>query len=143
MQDLRVSLIQRFLTDQLEFVNVAKDFVDFDDFADLADRIVFPAGSHGKLGGKAPGLILARGSSSKARARRRRALWGEIKFPKTWYLTSDGLLDFIAHNDLEDVWRAEVQGHRRDPPRVPQHPAAHEGLAVPARHDQRPDRGAR
>ena len=56
---VRVALIRRFFTEQLEFINVAKKYVDIEDFFDLMERIIFPPGSHGKLGGKSAGLFLA------------------------------------------------------------------------------------
>jgi hypothetical protein len=30
-------------------------------------------------------------------------LFRDIRVPKTWYITSDGILDFLHHNNLEDV----------------------------------------
>lgn len=56
---VRVALIRRFFTDQLEFINIAKHFVRVRDFYKLLKRMIFPIGSHGKLGGKSAGLFLA------------------------------------------------------------------------------------
>ena len=39
LKSLRVSLIQRFLTEQLAYITVAKEVVRITDFADLLDRI--------------------------------------------------------------------------------------------------------
>ncbi len=98
---VRVSLIRRFFTEQLEFINVAKKYVDLEDFFDLMERIVFPSGSHGKLGGKSAGLFLA--SRILKQAARRNAIIGSVKKPKTWYITSDGLSAFSTHNNLDEV----------------------------------------
>ena len=59
LKSLRVSLIQRFLTEQLDYINVAKEVVRITDFHDLLDHMIMTTGSHGKLGGKAAGLLLA------------------------------------------------------------------------------------
>ena len=56
---LRVSLVRRFLTDDLEYINTAKNYLHVHDFCDIVQRVVSPAGSRGKLGGKSSGLLLA------------------------------------------------------------------------------------
>jgi hypothetical protein len=98
---VRVALIRRFFTEQLEFINVAKKYVDLEDFFGLMERIIFPPGSHGKLGGKSAGLFLA--SRILQQAARRNKIIGAVKRPKTWYVTSDGLIAFTTHNSLDDV----------------------------------------
>jgi pyruvate,water dikinase len=98
---VRVALIRRFFTEQLEFINVAKKYVDLEDFFDLMERIVFAPGSHGKLGGKSAGLFLA--SRILKQAARRNKIIGSVKKPKTWYITSDGLIVFTNYNNLDDV----------------------------------------
>jgi pyruvate,water dikinase len=101
IKTLRASLTQRLLTEQLDFVRVAKEHVKISDFAALAGRMILPAGSHGRLGGKSAGMLLA--YRILERAPKPGKPVGEICIPKTWYLPSDGLLDFIGHNDLQDV----------------------------------------
>ncbi|MGB8958272.1 MAG: PEP/pyruvate-binding domain-containing protein [Candidatus Aminicenantales bacterium] len=98
---VRVALIRRFFTEQLEFINIAKKYIDIEDFFDLMERIVFSPGSHGKLGGKSAGLFLA--SRILDQAARRTKIIGEVKKPKTWYVTSDGLISFTTYNNLDDV----------------------------------------
>jgi len=98
---VRVALIRRFFTEQLEFINVAKKYVDLEDFFDLSERIIFPPGSHGKLGGKSAGLFLA--SRILKQAARRNKIIGAVKKPKTWYVTSDGLIAFTNYNSLDDI----------------------------------------
>jgi pyruvate,water dikinase len=98
---VRVALIRRFFTEQLEFINIAKKYVDLEDFFGLMERIVFPPGSHGKLGGKSAGLFLA--SRILKQAARRNPIIGPVKKPKTWYITSDGLIAFTTHNNLDEV----------------------------------------
>jgi len=118
---LTVSLIQRFLTDQLDFAHTARQFLDFDDFVDLADHIVFPAGSHGKLGGKTAGVVLARGVLRKAA--KARGEQDDVRFPRSFYVTTDGIEAFIEHNDLEDLLAVkymEIDEVRREYPNIQQ-----------------------
>ncbi len=98
---LRVSLIRRFFTDQLQFINVAKNYINIDDFYELFQRIILPLKGHGKLGGKSAGLFLAMKIIKKSSEHA--DLFKNLKSPKTWYITSDGLLSFFRYNNLEDV----------------------------------------
>jgi len=98
---VRVALIRRFFTEQLEYINIAKKYVDFEDFFDLSERIVFLPDSHGKLGGKSAGLFIASRILKKA-GRRVKAI-GNVTKPKTWYVTSDALMAFVKYNNLEEV----------------------------------------
>jgi hypothetical protein len=98
---VQVSLIRRFLSDQPEFINIAKDYIEIDDFYNILDRIVFPPGSHGRLGGKSTGLFLGHQIIKKSTAPNEDLR--NIKVPKTWYLTSDVLFNFLNHNNLNEV----------------------------------------
>lgn len=98
---VQVSLIQRFLSGRQEFVNTAVDFIDIDDFYEVLDHIVFSPESHGRLGGKSTGLFLAKNIIRKCADFSEHL--GDIRVPKTWYITSDGLLSFLSYNNLNDV----------------------------------------
>jgi hypothetical protein len=118
---LRVSLVRRFLTDDLEYINTAKNYLHVYDFCDIVQRVLSPAGSRGKLGGKSSGLLLAyhivRRSEEYADA------IGGFKMPKTWYITSDGLLAFLDHNHLQDIHNRkylEVEQVRKEYPHIVQ-----------------------
>jgi pyruvate,water dikinase len=117
--ELRVSLCRRFLTDNLEFINIAKEYIDVGDFYDLARHIICPPRSHGRIGGKGAGLFLA--THIVRRSIEFAAALGEIRTPKTWYLTSDGIVDFIEFNQLEDLHNRkylEIDQIRREYPHV-------------------------
>jgi pyruvate, water dikinase len=96
-----VSLIRRFLSDQPEFIRLAVEHVEIDDFYEILDHIVFSPESQGKLGGKSTGLYLA--MLILKRSADALSHFGAIKVPKTWYITSDGLLSFLAYNNLNEV----------------------------------------
>ena len=101
VKGLRVSLLRRFFTDHLDYISVAKEYVMLSDFYALIDKMIFPSGSHGKLGGKSAGLFLAVHILNKEAEQNE--LLQNIKTPKTWYLTSDSILYFMRHNSLEEV----------------------------------------
>jgi pyruvate, water dikinase len=101
IKGLRVSLLRRFFSEHLDFISAAKEYVKLTDFYELIDKMIFPAGSHGKLGGKSAGLFLAN-HILQIEADKNEIL-RNIKTPKTWYITSDGVLYFMEHNNLEEV----------------------------------------
>ena len=96
-----IALIRRMLTEQYDFINIAKNHVDIDDFNDLLHHIISPLGSYGKLGGKSSGLFLAEHILKKAS--KHNELLSNVKTPKTWYITSDGLLSFMSYNNLDEI----------------------------------------
>ena len=91
----------RFLSEQLEFIIIAKNFVKITDFANMLQRIIFPVGSHGKLGGKSSGLFLAINMLKSFEDQE--VILKNIKTPKSWYITSDAMIHFMYHNNLEEM----------------------------------------
>ncbi|MFA5418982.1 MAG: PEP/pyruvate-binding domain-containing protein [Bacteroidales bacterium] len=100
-KNFKISLIRRLLTDQPAFIDIAKNFIKIDSFYTLLQHVIYPAGSHGQLGGKSSGLFVAHHILQDAI--NHEDLFGKVKVPKTWYLTSDGLLSFMSYNNLEEV----------------------------------------
>ena len=98
---IRTNLISRFFTDRLEYINIAKEFMQVNDFATLLQTVIGPAKGVGKLGGKASGILLAEKIIQKEMDKDTE--FDNIKFPKSWYITSDAMLDFIHYNDLDEV----------------------------------------
>ncbi len=100
-KSVKISLIRRLLLDQVEFISIAKKFLEVSDFHKLLKRIISPIGSYGKLGGKSSGLFLS--SHILWKLSDKHSFFNEIKVPKTWYITSDAILSFMKRNDLEDI----------------------------------------
>jgi predicted nucleotidyltransferase len=95
------TLIRRFFSEQLEFINIAKNYAEVDDFFDLVNQIIFLPDSYGKLGGKSAGLFLA--AQILKRCCKDQKLLNDLKVPKTWYITSDVILMFANLNNFEEV----------------------------------------
>lgn len=104
-KSLRVSLTRRFLSDNLSFIGIAKKYISIQDFNEIFQTIIYTSNSHGKLGGKSSGLFLA-SNILKEEVPEIRA---KIKLPKTWYIASDGLMDFIHYNNLEEVFEQKYK----------------------------------
>jgi pyruvate, water dikinase len=96
-----VSMIRRFFSDQLEFINIAKNYIDVHDFFDLIQNVIFTPDSYGKLGGKSAGLFLA--AQVLKRCCKEPKILSDFKIPKTWYITSDAVLEFVNFNNFEEV----------------------------------------
>jgi pyruvate, water dikinase len=104
-KSLRVSLIRRFLSEDLSFIGTAKKYLTINDFDDIFHRTIYNVNSHGKLGGKSSGLFLA---SSMLRDELPE-IYSKLRIPKTWYISSDGLMDFIRYNNLEEVFEQKYK----------------------------------
>ncbi|MBD3382255.1 MAG: pyruvate, phosphate dikinase [candidate division Zixibacteria bacterium] len=98
---VEVSLIRRFLSDQLNYINIAKQFIEVSDFYYLLQKVIFSAESHGKLGGKSAGLYLA--AQILRKSTEYADLLGSIKVPRTWHITSDMLLHFMHYNNFDEI----------------------------------------
>ncbi|HUV35552.1 MAG TPA: PEP/pyruvate-binding domain-containing protein [Patescibacteria group bacterium] len=96
-----VSLIRRFLSTQLNYINVAKQYTEISDFFELLDRIIYTTESHGRLGGKCAGLFLAHQIIKKTSAGNE--ILAGIKVPRSWYVSSDVLLSFLRYNNMDEV----------------------------------------
>jgi len=101
LKGIIVALVRRLLSDQPQFINIAKSYIHISEFNKIFKRIIFHGDSNGKLGGKSSGVILSY-QILKNHSKKNSLLTG-VKFPKTRYITSDVLLNFINYNNLEDV----------------------------------------
>jgi pyruvate, water dikinase len=99
---LRVALLRRFFTDQIDYINSAKDVATIRDFHALSKQLVAPPRSHGSLGGKSAGLFLAQ--RIVERSAEFGGILGDVRVPRTWYIASDGVLAFVRYNKLEDIY---------------------------------------
>ncbi|MDH3253164.1 MAG: PEP/pyruvate-binding domain-containing protein, partial [Ignavibacteria bacterium] len=98
---LRVLLIESVLSDRLEYINLAKNVVDIKDLYQLLEKVICSAESHGKLGGKSANLFLA----SQILRKKSGGLRPDSPFriPKTWYISSDMMLEFIHYNNMDEI----------------------------------------
>lgn len=97
----RIALIRRFLSDRLPFIRIAKEYISIHSFGRLLNRVTGPSQGTGRLGGKASGLVMA-DHILRRKARDNPAV-GRFKVPDSWFITSDGVMDFIHYNFLEDL----------------------------------------
>ncbi len=100
---LRVALIRQVISDNLEFIGVAKHYIGLRDMEGLLDATVAPPRGEGRIGGKAAGMFLAH-----------HILCGEfskdadpelgLKIPESLYLRTDVYTAFFKKNGLTEYY---------------------------------------
>ena len=106
-RQLLVSLIGRFLTNDSEYVKIAKNFYELDDFLEILHNVVTPIRSHGTIGGKGAGMFLAHKILEKKC--KGESVDGMFKIPKTWYVSTDTFESFIRYNNLGDLYEQKYK----------------------------------
>lgn len=94
-------LCHRFLTGNEQLINLVLPYLSIGDFEPMLERIIALPGSNGNIGGKGAGLFVAKQILDHA-AKEDPLLRG-IKTPRTWYLATDMIVDFVHYNNLEDL----------------------------------------
>ncbi|MCK5848736.1 MAG: PEP/pyruvate-binding domain-containing protein [Caldisericia bacterium] len=98
---IRVALIRRFFSEDLDYINTTKRFIKVSDFSDILTYTIGPRRGNGKLGGKTAGLLRAKNILNKAK--KNNVSIRNLCIPKTWFLTSDGIISFLHFNALEEM----------------------------------------
>jgi hypothetical protein len=91
--ELIVVLIRRMISDQLAYINIAKKWFTAADLSEIRRRKI----GHGKIGGKAAGMLLAARILSEVADDEIRS---NLRIPESYFLGSDVMYDFMNHNDL-------------------------------------------
>ena len=100
---LRVALIRNFISDQLEFIAVAKNYLRVTDFEWILDRVIGPAKGQGRIGGKAAGMFLGYRILQGEREEHDREPFAQVHLPESWFVRSDVIEEFIRLNHLDEV----------------------------------------
>ena len=97
---VRVALIRNFISDQLEFIGVARRYLTIRDFDRLLGRTIGNDEDMGRIGGKAAGLLLASCILRRAAEEDPDAPDLDLHTPESWYLRSDVFERFLEHQRL-------------------------------------------
>jgi len=96
----RVALTRHLISDQLEFIAVAKNYLHIRDFDDLTQRMVGSDTGIGRIGGKAGGMLLAYKILSGSEENTQSFL--PVTIPESYYVRSDVIEDFLRLNGLDE-----------------------------------------
>ncbi len=93
LEEIKVVLIRAMISDQLEYVTIAKEWLTIDDLQQILRHKI----GYGKIGGKAAGMLLA--------AAILRSVGGEkirngLEVPESYFLGSDLMYTFMTRNGL-------------------------------------------
>jgi hypothetical protein len=108
LREIVVVLIKGMLSDQLEFIGIAKEILTIEDLREVRRHLI----GHGKIGGKAAGLLLARkmlciegptgeqatSTTPEGEDTGRGKLACRVKIPDSYYIGADVFYDFMAVN---------------------------------------------
>lgn len=104
---VRVSIITRFLSENLRYINISKNFITLLAIEKIFYKFIGPSYGAGKVGGKSAGMILAN-EILKVKKQTNPKL-KNVYTPKSWFLTSDGILEFINYNALDEFAFSKYQ----------------------------------
>jgi len=104
---VRVFLISRFLSENLKYINIAKNYITLMAVEKIFNRIIGPADGAGKVGGKSAGLILAQEILESKKITN--PILKDVSTPKSWFLSSDGLFYYMNYNALDDFAFSKYQ----------------------------------
>ena len=94
-------LSHRFLTTDETLIDRVVDHLLIEDFEPLLARNIGSSKTSGGIGGKGAGLFIA--EQILKRAAINDPLLDGIKTPKTWYLATDQLDEFLKYNNMEEL----------------------------------------
>ncbi len=99
-EGIRVALISRFISNQLPFISLAKNYITMRDADALLRNTMFSRRRPGKLGGKAAGMILAHKILLPTLEKQDPEFAQLVRIPDTWYLNSGVFSEFLDRNNL-------------------------------------------
>lgn len=117
LQEIKVVLIRNLISDQLPYINIAKEWFTISDLAEIRKRRIGP----GRIGGKAAGMLLA---ARIIQAEGDNDLIRSVSTPESFFVGSDLFYEFMSLNNLvhwndqkyktEDQMRADYPHIVRD-----------------------------
>lgn len=97
LEEIKVVLIKRLMSDQLPFIAVAKNVFHIRDLRWVYERLI----GRGKIGGKASGMMLAWKILQMNRPASGPSLERYVGIPETYFIGSELIYEFVYLNKLE------------------------------------------
>ncbi len=105
LQEIKVVLIRRIISDQLPFIGLARHILTVSDLQRIYQRLI----GTGKIGGKAAGMILAWKILQQQDPEIGPDISHFVDMPDSYYLGSEVIYEFILTNQLEDFVNQKYQ----------------------------------
>lgn len=93
LYEIIVVLIRKLISDHLAYINIAKEWFELEDMIEIQQRKI----GHGKIGGKAAGMLLA---SRILKSTLPEELQAQIRIPTSYYLGAGVMYTFMSYNNL-------------------------------------------
>jgi hypothetical protein len=93
LQEEKVVLIRKIISDQLAYISIAKDWLTVEDLIKIRRRKI----GNGKIGGKAAGLVLA---ASILKQVAEKAILDRLYIPESYFIGSDLIYIYMSANGL-------------------------------------------
>lgn len=125
LSEIIVVLIKGMISDQLQFVGVAKDLFTIQDLKEIRRRRI----GRGKIGGKAAGMLLAWKILQLASSEDEMAVHEHVEIPDSYFIGADVFYDFHSINRLTRYMNQKYKPREQIEAEYPQIRAAYnEGL---------------
>ena len=106
LQEILVVLIRGMISDQLDFVGVARRYFNIFDLKEIYRRRI----GRGKIGGKAAGIMLAYNILRRPEPEDPFPFHELVQIPESYFLGADVFYDFVALNDLYAYTQQKYKG---------------------------------
>jgi hypothetical protein len=93
LREIKVVLIRTLISDQLAYVNIAKDWFTITDLREIRQRKI----GSGKIGGKSAGMLLAKRILDEVAGEE---INKHVSIPESYFIGADVTYEFIALNEL-------------------------------------------
>jgi hypothetical protein len=100
-EGVRVALISHFISNQLPFIGVSKNYITIRDIDELVDNMFWNRRRPGKIGGKAAGMFLAYKILIPKLTEADSEIDRYVRMPESYYFSSGIFSDFLDYNNLE------------------------------------------
>ncbi len=101
LQESKVVLIRTMISDQLRYINIAKEWFTLSDLAEIRRRKI----GTGRIGGKAAGMLLAARMLKQVASDELKAC---LHTPESYFIGSDVMYTFMSINNLDPLERPEI-----------------------------------
>ena len=96
LREIVVVLTKGMISDQADFVALAREFFTVADLKEIRRRRI----GRGKIGGKAAGMMLAWKILQRVKTETDSEFCERVTIPDSYFIGADVFYDFLAHNDL-------------------------------------------
>lgn len=105
LQEIKVVLIKAMISDHLEYVGIAREWLSIEDLQRIRERRI----GRGKIGGKAAGIELARAILSQSASE---SVLRNLHFPRSWFLAADVFYRYTVSNELIEFANQKYKSER-------------------------------